>query len=167
MEIWDIYDCNRVRTGRKHIRGKPMLDGDYHIVVHVWIQNSHGEFLITKRTPNKEYPNLWECTGGSAVTGDTSLDAALREVKEETGLTLDARNGRVIVSYRREKHKMADFCDVWLFKQDFDIAEIVLQQGETCDAKWATHEEIRNMIETGEFVPLFDYLESVFESTLG
>ena len=160
MELWDIYDCNRKKTGHTHERGKPMNAGDYHIVVHIWIQNSVGEFLITKRTPNKKYPNLWECTGGSAIIGDTSLDAALREVKEETGLTLDPKNGKVILSYRRDK--MYDFCDVWLFRQDFDISEVVLQEGETCDAKWATEQEIRSMIGLEKFVPVFDYIEKVF-----
>lgn len=162
MELWDVYDCNRVKTGRTHERGKPMLAGDYHLVVVIWVLNSKGQFLVTKRTPNKRFPNLWEPTGGSAVTGDTSLDAALREVKEETGLTLEPENGKIILSNRLDEYP--DFLDVWLFKQDFDISEVVLQEGETCDAKWATEQEIRSMIDTGEFVPVFDYIEEVFES---
>ncbi|MGE7674016.1 hypothetical protein ACQKMV_10610 [Lysinibacillus sp. NPDC094403] len=47
MEIWDVYDKNRNKTNKLHMRGE--VDGDYHIVVHVWIKNNKGEFLLAKR----------------------------------------------------------------------------------------------------------------------
>jgi len=37
MEPWDIYDINRNFTNRKHIRDILLAEGDYHLVVHVWI----------------------------------------------------------------------------------------------------------------------------------
>lgn len=70
-----------------------MEDGEYHLSVHVWLLNHNGEFLLIKRSPNKGYPNMWESTGGSAIAGDDSLSAAIREVKEETGLTADSTCG--------------------------------------------------------------------------
>ena len=88
-ELWDIYDINRKPTGRTVERGKPMKSGEYHIVVNVWIRNSKGEWLISKRTPNKHFPLLWEPTGGSAVSGESSFDAAIRETREELGVELD------------------------------------------------------------------------------
>lgn len=159
MELWDVMDVDRNRVGRTHERGQPMRDGDYHLVVHVWIQNSAGEYLISKRTPNKLYPNLWECTGGSAVAGDTSLMAALREVKEELGIDLDPLGGALILRETRSP----DHADIWLFRQEAELRDVVFQEGETCDAKWATKDDIREMLKTGEFVPVFDYLEWLFE----
>ena len=68
MEIWDVYDARRQPTGRTHMRGVPMQPGDYHLIVFVWIFNSRGQLLLTKRSPEKEsYPNLWETTGGAAI----------------------------------------------------------------------------------------------------
>ena len=159
-EIWDIYDRERNLTGRTHRRGCPLDEGDYHLVVHVWIQNSKGEFLVTKRTPNKGDPNMWESTGGAAVTGEDSLQAAIREVKEETGFGVLPPNGRVLFTLDRNNC----FCDIWLFEQEFDISKVVLQPGETCDAKWASKDEIRKMINDEEFVP-FSYIERVFKET--
>jgi len=156
-EIWDVYDKDRNHTGRTHRRGDPLLEGDYYLVVHVWMQNSKGEFLITKRTPNKGFPNMWESTGGSAVTGDNSLDAAVREVKEETGLEVLLENGKVMFTIQRD-----DFiCDIWLFQQEFSLDDVVLQPNETCDAKWASKAEIRRMIISGEFVP-YSYIKKLF-----
>ncbi len=152
-ELWEVLDENRKPTGRLHRRGDPLPAGDYHLTVHVWLQDSQGRFLITKRAPNKGYANLWECTGGSALAGDDSLAAALREVKEETGLTIDPANGRCLL-----QRKAWDwFNDVWLFRQDFDVKDVVLQPGETSDVKAATADEILEMDARGEMVP-FAYL---------
>ncbi|MBQ7321242.1 MAG: NUDIX domain-containing protein [Clostridia bacterium] len=153
-ELWDIYDENRCLTGRTHRRGDPLPHGDYHLVVQVWIRNSRGEYLLTKRAPTKGFPNMWECTGGSALSGDDSLRAALREVQEETGITLDPRRGICLMPIPREDN----FCDVWLFQHDVDLSEVVLQPGETCDVMLASEEKIRELYREGTLVPFF-YLD--------
>lgn len=156
-EIWDVLDANRQPTGRTHRRGDWLPEGDYHLVVHVWIQNSKGEFLLTRRTPNKGYPNMWECTGGSALSGDDSLSAAMREVREETGLTVSPENGSCILRLKRDDN----FCDIWLFRQDFDLDDVVFQPNETCGACFASEAEVRRMQDNGALVP-FSYLEDLF-----
>lgn len=155
-ELWDIYDAHRNLTGRTHRRGDPLAEGDYHLVVHVWLQNSTGEFLLTKRSPNKGYPNMWETTGGSALAGDDSLTAALREVREETGLILLPENGKCIITDQRSDN----IVDIWLFRQDFDLKNVVLQEGETCDAMYASREDLLNLREQGKLVP-FRYLDKL------
>lgn len=153
-ELWDVYDAARQKTGRLHRRGDPLPAGEYHLVVHAWLKNSRGEYLLTQRAPNKGFPNLWECTGGSALAGDTSLTAALREVKEETGLCLLPQNGRCVIRYRRSD----SFVDVWLFLQEFRPEEVVFQPGETCGARAASKQQVLNLKKSGELVP-FSYLE--------
>jgi 8-oxo-dGTP pyrophosphatase MutT (NUDIX family) len=101
---------------------------------------------------------MWETVGGSAVMGDDSISAAVREVKEELGLDLKRENGRCMYTITREN----DISDVWLFRQDFNISDVILQEYETTDAKYATAEEIRQMIENGEFIA-FHYIEDLFE----
>lgn len=160
-ELWDIYDENRNLTGRTHRRGDDLAPGDYHLVVHIWIRNSKGEFLMTRRAPTKGFPLLWETTGGSALAGDDSLTAALREVKEETGLTLEPHNGRII-----HRYSGADFhTDVWLFQQDFSLEEVTLLEGETCDKRLSTRQEILEGIADGTIVP-YQYTKEWMENTL-
>lgn len=91
MELWDIYDKNRIPTGRSMVRGDLIKDGDYHLVVHICIFNDKGEMLIQQRQPFKKgWSNLWDVSvGGSAVKGDSSRVAAEREVLEELGLKID------------------------------------------------------------------------------
>ena len=163
MELWDIYDADRQPKGYTHKRGSKMNPGDYHIIVNVWIRNSKGEYLITKRTPNKVWGGHWECTGGSVVSGDTSRQCAVKEVFEEAGIELDPEEGRMIHTYCREElYGHQDFCDVWFFEKDFNIEDVVFQEGETCDAMWASGRKILTMLDSGEFVPMIDYIETVF-----
>ena len=156
-ELWDVYDENRNLTGRLQRRGDALETGDFHLVVYVWIRQSDGRFLLTKRSPNKGYPNMWETTGGSAVAGDNSLTAALREVKEETGITLLPENGTCILTHKGENF----FGDYWLFRQDIDLNDVVLQEGETCDKMLANEDTIRAMHREGTFVPS-RHLDEIF-----
>ena len=164
-EFWDIYDKNRKPTGRTVERGKPMRQDEYHIVVNVWIKNSKGQWLISKRTANKHFPLLWEPTGGSAVAGESSFDAALRETREELGIELDPKKGTLFTTALRQCKKFPDFLDVWVFEHECSIKSVTLQPGETCGAMWATTAEIKQLAQNGEFVPqnVFPYLDKLFE----
>ena len=157
-EIWDVYDEDRNLTGRTHRCGDPLKAGERHLVVHIWVRNQEGKFLLTKRAPIKGYPNMWECTGGSALAGDDSLTAAIREVKEETGLTVLAEQGHFLYSYKIRNN----FTDVWLFDTNATLDEVTLLEGETTDAKYATREEIMKMYHEGVLVP-FPYLDHIFD----
>lgn len=156
-EIWDVYDQNRRLTGKTHRRGDPLAEGDYHLVVHVWLQNSSGQFLLTKRSSNKGFPNMWETTGGSALSGDDSLTAALREVREETGLTLLPEKGNCLLTCQGSDY----ITDVWLFRHDCRLEDVTLQEGETCDVMLAEKAEILGLQKKGLLVP-YSYLTDFF-----
>jgi 8-oxo-dGTP pyrophosphatase MutT (NUDIX family) len=148
-EYWDIYDSERRLTGRTHRRGDKIQEGDRHLVVVIWIANTAGEFLITRRALCKEgWPGYWETIGGSALAGEDSLTAALREVKEESGILLNPENGKLFF----QRTGKTGYHDSWLFRQEFDLADVVLQEGETIDARKATIPEIREMMARGEFI---------------
>lgn len=160
MELWDIYNKYRQKTGRTHERGTPIPEGDYHMVVHVWIINDKGQFLIQKRQPWKiGWPNMWDCSAaGSAIIGDSSIEAAKRETKEELGLDLNIKNTERLLSIKFSH----GFDDVWFVKQNVDINHLKLQHEEVADAKWASQEEIKKMILKGEFID-FHYVDILFQ----
>lgn len=151
-ELWDIYDEAGNKTGRTQRRGDGFAPGDRHLCVHVWIQNSRGEYLLTRRAPEKVMGGLWECTGGSALAGEDSLAAALREVREETGLTLDPRNGELLFRFSGDHFH----CDVWRFRQEIDADAVVLQPGETCGWMLADAGTIRRLNDAGSFFAFED-----------
>lgn len=165
-ELWDILDENGNATGRLHERGTPMDKGEYHLEVYVWIENDNGEYLISQRTPNKTFPNMWECTGGNAIAGNDSLTTALKEVKEELGIVLEPQNGRLIQQRLPcSTMECRGLIDVWLFRQNIDITTVILAPDETCGAMWASRDKINRMIDEGTFTAwgLFTYVDELFD----
>lgn len=48
--------------------------------------NPQGRFLLIKRSMSTHLPNLWGFPGGKIETRESPLEAAKRELQEETGL---------------------------------------------------------------------------------
>ena len=152
MELWDLFDKNRRPLHRTHVRGVPMRRGEYHLVVFVWIFNSCGQMLLTKRSPEKKtYPNFWSPTGGAVQAGETSLQAIARELREETGIQADRTEFKLLTSACVASRSY--FSDIYSLQKDVPQSEIVLQEGETCDAKWVSKAEFEAMIAAGEIAP--------------
>jgi len=160
MEIMDIYNENRERTGRTHVRGKTVREGDFILAVHVWILNSDGEFLIQKRQPWKKlFPGMWDCSvAGAALAGDSSEAAAAREAKEELDIDLDMKGAELILT---DKFSFG-FDDIWLMRLDLNIDSLHIQEEEVDMVKWARPVEIRDMAENCEFIQYY-YLEKMLK----
>ena len=148
MEIWDIYDENRNRTGRTIVRGEAFNQGEYYVCAEVWVKNSKGEFLITKRHPDKKFGLMWEFTGGGTLTGETTRASIKRELFEETGIVQEEDDFRYIATNKRRNY----FQDIFLLVKDIDLKDLTLSPAETIDAKWVTEEELCRIYEKGEFV---------------
>lgn len=149
MEIWDLIDENGNKIGKTHIRGEEIPKGFYHLGVDIWIMNSKKEFLIQKRSLlKKSYPGIWAMTGGSALSGETSLEAIKRETFEELGIQINEENLK-LVNKIKGKHTLID---VYLLKQDIPINEINIQNEEVSDVKWASYEEIEKLVNKKEFL---------------
>ncbi|NMA24304.1 MAG: NUDIX domain-containing protein [Clostridiales bacterium] len=158
-ELWDLYNRERQKTGVVHERDKPVPQGFYHLVVSVWIVNSQGQYLMSQRHPGKPYPLLWECTGGSALAGESSLQGAVREVKEELGLTLDTNTAQLVYQTRRDESQ--DFYDVWRFHSGVPTTALKLQTDEVIAARWLNKNEIYKLLKSGKLHPLIDYLDLI------
>lgn len=158
MELWDIYDIDRVRTGRVAQRGKPaseggLGEGEYHLVVHICVFNGRGQLLLQQRQKDKEgYPNLWDVSAaGSALAGENSAAAASRELREELGLVHDFTKERPFLTTYFER----GFDDWYFIRMEADISDLRLQPEEVQDARWADLAEIERMLDSGEMVPYY------------
>lgn len=156
MEYWDIYNEKKERTGRTMKRNDWILqDGEYHLTVLGVIRHTDGRFLITKRVETKSWaPGWWEVSGGGVRAGEDSIDAVIREVKEETGLDVTMEDGELLFTYHRENPGEGDnyFVDVYRFTVDFDEKDLVLQSAEVDGYRLATADEIRKLGEEGIFL---------------
>ena len=103
-ELWDIYDSNKQITGRLAERDTYKFQkGEYYLIVVAAIINSRKEILITQRAETKKAaPLKWELTGGGVRAGETSLQAILREISEEIGLTFKEKDAIFLKEFKKE-----------------------------------------------------------------
>lgn len=159
-ELWDVYDLHRNKTGKLLPRGERLLEGEYHLTVHACVFNAEGKMLIQKRQPFKRgWSGLWDITvGGSAVAGESSQEAIMREMREEIGLSLDLSSVRPHLTVQFNE----GFDDVYLIKKGVDPSTLSLEYEEVEAVKWATLDEIFSMMDEGTFIPYQRHLISLF-----
>ena len=143
LEYNDIYNRNRKRTGRVHLRGKPWKTGEYGLVVCVWVYNDEGRLLLTRRAPEKTYHGTWENSGGAAKAGETSRQAICRELFEETGIRAE-EDAFVLIDTGMDQNTHYDF---YCLRKNVPLEDIVLMPGETDDVQWATFQQVHELVE--------------------
>ncbi len=159
VEFWDILDKNGAFTGRRMKRDhfNYFRPGQYHLVVHVWIKNSKGEYLIQKRSADRRpMPGEWAATGGSVRSGEESRIAAIRELGEELGIEVKENEIHYVCRMTRKN----SFVDLWQVGVDVDASSLTLQTEEVQAVKWVTKEQLQSMIKNKQF---HDYGKAYFE----
>ena len=158
-EEWDLYSADRVIIGECR-RGDAIPEGKYHLVVHVWLQNSRGQLLISQRAESRPTdPLMWECVGGSVLKGENSYQGAIREVMEEVGVDLRASNG--IVVHRLIRPKLYDMVDVWLFHYDGNVDLQRASTDEVVQCRWMEAQDVLSMLDTGKMVRSLEYFADI------
>lgn len=161
MELWDLYSSDREKLGKTMVRGDVQPEGTYRTVVHVCLFNTEGKMLIQQRQPFKSgWSNLWDVTvGGSAVSGDSSRDAAERELFEELGIKQSFADLRPALTV----HFDWGFDDFYVLESDVDLSSVQLQYEEVQAVRWADMEEIVSMLSDGSFIPYHkSFIELLF-----
>lgn len=158
-EIWDVLDASGEKTGETWQRGIPLPDGLYHRVVHVWLQNETGDYLVQKRAEHLSWlPGLWATTGGSVVSGEDSLIGAIRELKEEIGLTLSPQSLVLLKRFVKSDYSPDTTFDLWYARIDAKTAELCQIGPEVSQVDFKSLEEILAMVKAGQFVD-YGYFE--------
>ena len=142
-ELWDAYDreLNKIENVTL-VRGEPIPDGFYHLVCDIVVKHTDGTYLLMQRDFKKTFGGMWELTaGGSALAGETQLEGAMRELREETGII--SFNLKEIERFVNEKRHFV--CVVHFCLTDCDKNSIILQKGETVAFRWLTRDEILEM----------------------
>lgn len=161
MEKWDILNADGEPTGKTTLRGRCNLKpGEYHLVVHIWIVSSKGEFLIQRRSDNKKLmPGEWAATGGAAISGEDSYTAANRELYEELGIPSSRQTLKKLARIKRRNSLL----DIWFINTDVESDKLRLQQNEVAEAKWISRDKFKDMIAGGEFHNYGkEYFDTVF-----
>ena len=145
MELWDAYNEAEEKLGFDLIRGEKIPEGAYHLVCEVVVQSPDGDFLLMQRSWEKEVsPGKWEIgAGGSAMKGESPLEGACRELREETGIEAAGALRELYRMVHREHHA------IYLLVTDWPKNRIALQKGETISYRWLSREEFLDFYDNG------------------
>lgn len=146
MEVLDIYDINGKLTGRKIVRGVDKSgENEFIKLIAVWIKDKE-KYLIQKTSPQKD--SVYAVTGGHLTSGNSEVEQAVIEVKEELGVDIEVDKlkylGKMIF-------KKAIF-EVYLCENQItQNTKLTLQLDEVESVCWLNKSEIEDLIKKGVF----------------
>lgn len=138
-ELWDVYDGQKVLTGRTHMRGQQLSAGDFHLVTNGLVFNAQGEMLLQQRAFDKlSHPGIWTAdTGGSVLAGETSQQALVRELSEELGVTVSQSQLTFVATL-----SYTDWIEDWYALTLSETPPTFkLQTTEVVDVRWVSFEQ--------------------------
>lgn len=133
--------------------------GLWHKSVHVWIINDNNEILLQYRCKDKKlYPDTWDCSfAGHIGTGETSVEAVLREGKEEIGIDVNIDKLEYIFTNKEilkyENTDSREFVDIYMLRQNFKLENVEFQHEEVSDAKYVSLNEFFDLMDNNRLLP--------------
>ncbi len=161
MEILDICNEEGMPTGETVSRDVAHRDGVLHRTAHVWIvrKNACGyDILLQKRSMEKDsFPGLYDTSSaGHIPAGEEPVPSALRELKEELGISARPSElsfaGTFRIRYEKEFHgkpfRDNEVTKVYVYEQPVEIKNLSLQKEEIDEVRWFDLEEVCREIRT-------------------
>ncbi len=154
MEKFDIIDKDGNKTGESIPRDKVHREGLWHKSVHVWIINDKNELLLQKRSPEKDsHPNEWDIsTAGHIHSGETPINTAIREAKEELGIDVKENELEKLCTLKNQsvqrdgKFINNELVDVYLVRKNLDLNKLTLQPEEVSEVKLIQYKNLQRII---------------------
>lgn len=170
-EMIDVLDENGIKTGEVLTRKEVHKKGIWHRVIVVAIIDDKNQVLMQQRSYNKDTnPGKWDVSvAGHISDGQTSIEAAIREVEEEVGIHLCNKDLQYIFTVKsesipKENHIARHFYDFYIAKiNKIDIGAITLQESEVENAKLVNKEEFKYMIEHENMVKRDEIYNALLE----
>lgn len=151
-------------TGKSCLKSEAHQKGLLHPTVHVWLYTIDGRILIQQRGKNKAtHPLLWDVSvAGHVSAGENVVAAAIREVREEIGLTINETDLKSLGTFKAVHKISEDFIDaelhhIYLCQLKSPLDQLVKQKNEVEDLaliplfKFA--EETWGLASVGKYVP--------------
>lgn len=147
-EYWDLFDMKTDAFVRVMQRGDGMIPPtQYHNTVEIIPTNRKGYMMITQRDFSKlRGAGEFEFPAGSVLAGETVIDAAVRELWEETGL-------RPKTLYKVQEAKIPGMKRTTFLAYIPNLLneKITLQEGETVSYRFLTVNQWLRVISQGLF----------------
>ena len=159
-EVLNVYDCGGNLISKMVQRGTEALkENEYIMLSVVFIKNDKDQFLIQKTS--EERGSLFSTTGGHVRHKETPVEAIIREIQEELGMTV--LEEQVTFINRTVLENKPCIFNVFYLEMNANVNSFVLQEDEVAAVLWLNRLEITELIENNQFLQshglLFDYIK--------
>ena len=115
------------------------------IEAHIFRESGKGiEFLLLKRAENQVYPGLWQMVTGKIKESEKAYQTAIREIKEETGLTpLQLWVAPTVNSFYEPKDEYICLLPVFAARVEADKIQL---SDEHTEYKWVNKTEAQKLL---------------------
>jgi len=150
-EYLDIWNSKGKPTGKTCLKDEAHQKGWFHPTVHVWFYTTTPALLLQKRSLTKQtFPGSWDVSvAGHVSAGESILEGALREVKEEIGLDIHPSD-LIPLDIRKNTNRFengvidCEFQHVFLVKLERPISQLRIQETEVDAVRLFSFEELQN-----------------------
>lgn len=164
-EYIDIVTATGEPTGKTALKSEAHKNGWYHNTIHLWLYTKKGEILLQQRSHKKTiHPLLWDVSAAGHIdAGESFADAAIRETKEEIGLTLKPEELTKVgtklheSSYANGTIQDNEFHQVYIAELKVNLSDLKPQEEEVEALKLVTFDEFETLLSQSEtnnhFIP--------------
>ncbi|MBU2940357.1 NUDIX domain-containing protein [Lacinutrix sp. C3R15] len=156
-ELIDIVTKTGLLTGKSALKSEIHAKGHYHNTAHIWLYTKKGEVLLAQRAASKIIcPLLWDVSvAGHVDAGETITQAAIREVKEEIGLSIlekDLEKIGVFDCFQNYTNGIIDneFHHTFITELQVDFSTLVYQNEEVEALKLVTISKFKTLLNNSE-----------------
>ena len=149
MEYFDVCDERGLPTGEVVERSVAHSKGILHRTAHVWIikkVDGRWQVLLQKRSKDKDsYPGQFDTSSaGHIPAGMEPLESALRELREELGISAVEEQLRFIGTFRTQYEEVFydepfrdnEVISVFVYEEPVEPEELVLQESEVEEVRY-------------------------------
>ncbi len=172
-EYIELLNDSGKPTGKRCLKSIAHKNGFFHASVHIWFYTEDNKILIQKRKHTKEtFPNLWDVSvAGHIAFGELPIIAALREIKEEIGVTTEKNHLNYIGQSIHKNTHSKDLIDhelhhIYISTLNTSFETLQIQEDEVAEIQLISIDDFKdNLLNTPEkFVPHgAPYYERVIE----
>jgi isopentenyl-diphosphate delta-isomerase type 1 len=147
-ELIDVLTESGAPTGVVKEKGAVHRDGDWHRSSHIWIVSGRNVLLQRRALAKQSWPGLWDISvAGHISAGESAIDAAVREAREEIGIEIAPADLEPIGTLRyhcvlRDGYIENEIHEVYLLRRDVALSSLTLDPSEVAEVRWVGLEDL-------------------------